>query len=349
MIKTIKPLFRGLILLLIVGTILLLADLGNRNRNKAEGISAKVDTYSDGTLSRNINIALIQYVNAPFSEDSENGIKDGLRTLVFEEGFKYNFDVYNAQGDISTLNSIVDVVGSSDYDYIMTISTPTLQAVVKKVTTIPVIFTTVADPVVAGAGTSFEDHLPNFTGLSTMSDFQGMVDMIKEVLPQVKFIGTMYNPSEVNSEVYKDKLEEIALSNGFEFIAVPAFHSADVLNAAFTLTSHGVDAICQIADNLTGSTYMNIIHAADRAGIPYLGFSIGEVSNGAFASVSRDYYFAGVEAVEKLKILLSGTDPSDVPFSYMSNTVYGFNKDVADRLGITIPEKYLKLEEKDDI
>jgi len=106
----------------------LLADLGNRDRNKTENASTKVDNYADGTLSRNINIALIQYVNAPFSEDSENGITDGLNSLVFEEGFEYKLDVYSAQGDISTLNSIVDVVGSSDYDYIMTISTPSLQA-----------------------------------------------------------------------------------------------------------------------------------------------------------------------------------------------------------------------------
>jgi ABC-type uncharacterized transport system substrate-binding protein len=341
----IKPLLRGIILMVVVGSVLLLADLGNRNRERSKSKSTIAKAISsEGIISEDIKIALIQFVNAPFSEDSENGIKDGLETLVFVKGKEYTLDVYNAQSDISTLNSIVDVVGTSQYDYIMTISTPTLQAMVKKVKTIPVIFTTVADPVAAGAGKNFNEHLPNFTGLSTMSDFQGMVDMIKEVLPGVKFIGTMYNPSEINSEVYKNKLEEIALSNGLEFIAVPAFHSADVLNAAFTLTSHGIDAICQIADNLTGSTYMNIIHAADRAGIPYLGFSIGEVGNGALASVSRDYYVAGVEAVEKLKLLLSGADPGEVPFSYLSKTVYSFNKEVALKHGITIPEKYLKME-----
>jgi len=45
---------------------------------------------------------------------------------------------------------------------------------IKKIHDIPLVFSVVADPVLAGAGKSFEYHLPHVTGISTMGDYAGM-------------------------------------------------------------------------------------------------------------------------------------------------------------------------------
>lgn len=68
--------------MVVVGSVLLLADLGNRNRDRSQSRSTIANVISsEDIISEYIKIALIQFVNAPFSEDSENGIKDGLETL----------------------------------------------------------------------------------------------------------------------------------------------------------------------------------------------------------------------------------------------------------------------------
>jgi len=343
MFGTIKPLLRGLILIFAVTFILLLADRKNRHKRSQLRIHSYIaDTLQSGydNINRSINIALIHFVNSPFSEESERGIRDGLDNLPFEAGETYTLNTYNAQGDVATLSNILDVVASQPFDYIMTISTPTLQASIRKFKERPVIFTTVTDPVAAGAGKSFDEHLHNFTGIATLSDYDQMIQLIKDILPWAKNLGTLYNPSEINSEIDKDQLEEACLRNDFNLITIPVFNSSEVINAAQTLVSKEVDIICQIPDNLSGSSFASIIGVADKARIPYLGFNIGETEVGAFAGVLTDYHQAGLEAVGKLRIVLSGEKINDIPFSNVGRSLTKINEEVAKKYNITIPESY---------
>ncbi len=303
-------------------------------------IPEKYMTSISQLKGKNFRFCLVQYNDSPISEFVENGLRDELSRIGFEEGNDYTLKSYNAQGDISTLNSIVETISSDKWDMIFLSSTPTAQAVSKKIKTMPVVFTNVGDPVRAALGNSFEDHLPNFTGISTMSDFEGMVKLVKETIPGVSTIGTIFTPGEINSVAYKERLETAAQKYNLKLISIPANTVTEVADAAMALSNSGINAITQIADNLTASCGSSIIKIANDKNIPYFGFLENQSEQGAVATVSRDYYYAGVEAVGLAVEVLNGKSPKDIPYRFVSRTNIKVNAEAENHFNLKIPEKY---------
>lgn len=296
---------------------------------------------------KNYKFCLAHYVDSPNSEDAQKGIIDEFKRLGLEENIDFTLKVYNAQGDISTLNSIADAISSENWDVVFSTSTPTIQALSKKISNSPIVFTVVGDPVRAGLGKSFDDHLSYLTGISTMSDFEGMVKLVKESMPGIKTIGTIYTPGEINSVAYKERLEDAAKKQGLELIAVPANSATEVSDAALSIVSKNIQAFTQISDNLTASCGSSIIKIATDNRIPYFAFIGKQVDQGAVAAIARDYYYAGVDAVTLAKKVLEGTSPGEIPFRFVSKSTVKVNKEVMNKFKIKIPEKYFKLAEKD--
>jgi ABC-type uncharacterized transport system substrate-binding protein len=294
---------------------------------------------------KKFKFCLAHYVDSPNSENCEHGIRDGLRNLGLVEGIDFTMKVYNAQGDISALNSIADAISSDTWDLVFVTSTPTIQAISKKVTNSPIVFTNVGDPVRAGLGKSFTDHHPNITGVSTMSDFDGMVTLIKESMPQAKTIGTIYTPGEINSLAYKERLDQAAKDKGLRLIAVPANSATEVADAALSIVNRSIDAFAQISDNLTASSGSSIIKVANENSIPYFAFISEQVEAGAIAAIASDYYYAGVDAAVLAGKVLTGTSPKEIPFQYVSRSIVKINPKAEGLFKITIPEKYKQMDQ----
>lgn len=276
---------------------------------------------------KNLKFCLAHYVDSPNSEDAEEGIRDELENIGLKEGVDFTLKVFNAQGDISTLNSIAQSIASNKWDMVFTTSTPTIQAISYKVTNAPIVFTNVGDPIRAGLGTSFKNHKPNLTGISTMSDFKGLIELVKEAIPGIKTVGTIYTPGEVNSVAYKEELEKEAKKQGLTLVAVPANTPTEVADAAMSIANRGIQAFTQISDNLTASSGSSIIKVAYNNHIPYFAFIGKQVEQGAVAAVARDYYFAGVDAVNMAVEILEGKPAKEIPFRFVTKSTVKINSE----------------------
>jgi ABC-type uncharacterized transport system substrate-binding protein len=196
-------------------------------------------------------------------------------------------------------------------------------------------------PVVAGAGKSDTDHLPNVTGAYIPAAHQEGIDVLKRCLPKTTRIGTLYVPSEVNSVFYKEQLEGIAKKSGITLEAVGVSTSGEIPDAALALCSRKIDVLCQISDNLTGASFTSVAEAAKRYRLPLVGFASGQAQKGAFMTVARDYYDGGVEAGSMAARILRGSSPATMPFELVTKLRYTFNLVVAKQLGIEIPADLL--------
>jgi ABC-type uncharacterized transport system substrate-binding protein len=291
-----------------------------------------------------LQLALIQYNDSPLSELSKAGIEEGLSNIGMNPGVDYDLKVSNAQGDIATLNLIVNTVAGEKPDLVFVTSTPTLQVVSNKVKDIPVIFSVVADPVLAGAGVSFTEHLSNVTGISTLGDYEGMVKWIKLILPQTKKIGTIFSPSEANSVKNMSELKKYAEKAGIELITTPVNSSSEVADAALSLVERKPEIVCQVVDNLTSASISTIIKVCQQKNIPLFGFVSDQSEKGAVLVVSRDYKQAGIDAVNLAKRVFDGEDISTIPFEFVSKTNVLINLKAAEKYGIVIPEDLRKKE-----
>ncbi|MCK5821264.1 MAG: ABC transporter substrate-binding protein [Bacteroidales bacterium] len=332
--KVFSGIAKAFLALVMVSAILLVSDLNNRNSARERSDDEKGET-------RFYKICLVHYVDSPNSEECEEGVRAFFEDQGWEEDTDFSLQVYNSQGDMSTLNSIAGTVSSQRWDLVMASSTPTNQVLVKKVTESPIVFINVGDPIIAGFGDSFEQHLPNITGISTMSDFAGLVDMITIIHPNIKRIGTVFTPAEINSVAYKERLEEAASDAGIELISIPAASVTEVADAAISLSSRKIGAYCQISDNLTASCSATIIKASRDARIPYYGFITKQIDQGAVAVAARDYHQAGYDAGRMAKDVLEGKSPGTIPFEYVTKTIYRVNNTAATFYKVELPKKLL--------
>ena len=98
----------------------------------------------------------------------------------------------------------------------MPISTPSAQAVVGATKDIPVVFTAVTDPVGAKLVADLEHPGGNVTGMSDLSPIGKHLDLIKEIMPDAKTLGVIYNPGEANSVTLVELLKKEAPARGLE-------------------------------------------------------------------------------------------------------------------------------------
>lgn len=297
-----------------------------------------MDSSNGKKDTRILKLALIQYNDSPLSELSLQGFMHGLVGTGMKAGVDYTLDVLNAQGDISTLNIIIDKVVSDRPDLIFVTSTPTLQLAAQKIKDIPVVFSVVADPAAAGVCKSFTDHQENITGISTMGDYEGMIKIIRQLSPGTKTIGTIFSPGEANSVKNMNALKEYAGQSGIKLLSTPVNSSSEIADAALALVEARPDIICQIVDNLTSSSIANIIKVARDNKIPLFGFVSDQSEKGAVLVVSRDYQQAGIDAVVLAKKYFDGTPIKDIPIEFVSKTNILINKEAAKAAGINIPK-----------
>ena len=303
---------------------------------------AAAPTPARAPLAKPWKVDVLEYINVLDVEEGEKGIREGLRESGLVEGRDYHIRIRNAQGDMPTLGALVDAAISDGTDLIMTLSTPTLQAAVQRTRDLPIVFTFVADAIAAGAGRSNEDHLPNVTGVPTTSAYGELIATVRECLPGVRRIGTLFVPAEVNSVYNKDRLTQTARQQGIEVVAVAANTSAEMSDAAAALCNQRIDAVVQIAGNLTTASFASLTQAARRARMPLFGSLSSDSLSGAGVVVARDYFDGGRDAGKIAARIMRGENPRTIPFQPLDKTRIIINPVAARATRLTLPESLLQ-------
>lgn len=291
---------------------------------------------------RTYQVDLVEYAESPTVEANREGIRAGLKQAGLVEGQNLQFRIRNAQGDMATLNTIVDASGADRPDLLMVASTPALQAALRRADSRNVVFSLVANPLIAGAGRTDADHLPRVTGAYLPAPHAEGLAALRQCMPNVRRIGSLFVPSEINSVFYKDDLLRAAKAAGIDVEIIGVNSPSEIADAAIALCGRRIDAVCQISDNLTGASFASIAQAAKRAHLPLMGFAFGQSDNGAFMTVSRDFFDGGVASAAIATRVLRGESPAQIPFELVQKIRYRFNTNSAAGAGITIPPTLLQ-------
>ena len=256
-------------------------------------------------------------------------------TELYGDGVTY--DVKNAQGDMSTLNSIASELKTADYDLVVPIVTPATQAVVNAGVSAPVVFISVTDPVAAGIMGDMAKPDKNATGTSNIVPVDEIFTLAGKLTPDVKNIGILYCSGEKNAVLTAEKAKAYLDTTDYTYEEVTVASSNEVQQAAQSLAGK-VDAIYIPIDSTVQSAMAQVVEAADAAGIPIYGSDPVMVKSGALACVSVSNTQLGERSAEMAYDILNGKDVSEVPAEAMSDFQYVCSKSAADALGITLPE-----------
>ena len=132
----------------------------------------------------------------------EEVVAVALEVALEEEGFiegkNVKFDRQNAQGEQPNCAIIARKFEDDRVDLIHAISTPNAQASVKISKTIPIVFSSVTDPVATGIVPKMGKTGTHVTGVSDMWPIELQCRVYQDMIPHAKRWGTIYNPGDVN-------------------------------------------------------------------------------------------------------------------------------------------------------
>jgi putative ABC transport system substrate-binding protein len=288
-------------------------------------------------------IGLTQFATHPAADAGRQGFKDALKAAGFEEGKNVTYDYQNPEGDASTEQTIAQKFVNEKVDLIFSFGTRISQQCVNaaKGTNIPVVFCGITDPVAAGLVTSLSSHPnENVTGTSDMIEVKSSVDLILQIVPGVKKLGTIYNAGEVNSVVLVNQLKEACSPLGITVVERTVSTSADVKAAAESLVGQ-VDAIWVGTDNTVVSGLEALIKVCEDNKIPFFPSDDPSIKRGGIACLGFDYYDIGYQTGEMAVKILKGTKASDIPAELGKKFSYTVNTKAAERYGVTIPQAIL--------
>jgi putative tryptophan/tyrosine transport system substrate-binding protein len=286
-------------------------------------------------------IGVVQFVTHPALDATLEGLIDHLTS----EGLLDRFEiiVQNAQGDPAVAATIAQQFVSDGVDLIYAIATPAAQAAFNATTdtNIPVVINAVTSPVGAGVVESLESSGTNVTGVTNAAPLEPQLALVKEMLPQTQNIGFLFNLGEVNGRVLVEEAQRIAPLLGMNAIVIGVSNISEVAAAMGQLLPQ-VDAVFNVTDNLVASATAQIVDLALQANKPVFGSDPNLLNQGLVAVDGVDFFALGQQAgVMVIDILLNGTLPTDIPIGKPTDTRLFINEEMAEALGITIPQSLL--------
>ena len=286
------------------------------------------------------NVAITAIVEHPALDAVRDGIKKGLADAGYAEGTDVAFAYESAQGNPATAAQIARQFVGDAPAVIVAISTPSAQAVAAATKDIPVVFSAVTDPVAAQLVASAEAPGANVTGVSDMAPIADHIALIREITPDVKTIGVLYNPGEANSVSSLAAVKTAAEAAGIAVVEATANKSADVQGAARSLVGK-VDAMYIPTDNTIVSALESAVGVATESKIPLYAADTDSVARGALAAVGFNYFDVGVQTAALVDKVLKGENPGAIPVVFASGTDLQVNKKTAEAIGVTLPQAVL--------
>jgi putative ABC transport system substrate-binding protein len=255
------------------------------------------------------------------------------------------YDRQNAQGDVNRTQTIAEKFMNSNVDLIHSIGTPSSRAVMKIIRDVPIVFSSVTDPVFAGlipktspVGTRTGT---NVTGVSDRWPVALQFEMYSKFIPKAKKWGTIYDAGDHRSLVYVKEMRQAAKKRKVELIEVNISGSDEALPAAQLLVGK-VQSIYITYDHVALSSFEPIVRVCNQKKIPLFGGDFNSVTKGAMAAYGWDYFQIGHSAGKKAVRILKGEKPGDIPWELGEKLLLTINEKAARAQGAIISPELLK-------
>ncbi len=294
-------------------------------------------------------IGVTKIVSHAALDADEKGFEAALAGSGFKEGVNVAYDRQNAQGDMAKAQAIAKQFVDQKVDLIHSIATPTTQAVEKVTKNIPVVFSSITDPV--SAGIVPKDSAPgkktgtNLTGVSDQWPVFLQMQSYARFVPGVKNWGTIYNPAESNSVLHIKAMREAAKKLGLTLVEATIANSKEVAQAASSLVGK-VGAVVITSDNTAVADFESIVKVCNEKKIPLFAGDVDSVARGAIAAYGLDYYLVGYSAGKKAALVLKGAKPGDIPWGPVEKFSLVINEKAAKAQGVAVPPEFLKKADK---
>ena len=285
-----------------------------------------------------IKIGVLQLIEHNALDSAYKGFVDGLKEAGYEDGKNIIIDYQNAQGEQANCITIGQKFINDKSDLILAIATPAAQAIANMTKDIPILITAVTDP--ADSKLVADNNAPggNVTGTSDLTPVEAQIELLKEIIPNVKTVGLLYCSSEQNSvfqiNIAKKKLDAM----GIKYIDI-AISNLNEIQQVIQNVIGKVEAIYTPTDNMIANGMATVALMTEPAKLPVICGEGGLTMLGGTATYGINYYELGkLTSTQAVSILKGDKKTSEMPIEYLQKFDLVVNTNMIESIGLTIPE-----------
>lgn len=281
-------------------------------------------------------VGICQLVQHDALDKSTQGIKDALAEKL---GENVEIDFQNASGDSTNCTTIANKFVSSQYDLVMAVATPALQACTTATASSKI-------PVVATAITNFGTALDidmgqtdatgiNVTGTHDLAPLEKQAEQLTTLFPEARKVGILYCSAEANSKFQAEGMSDILKSQGIEVTSYTFVDSNDIQSVT-QKAADSSDVIYIPTDNTVASNGSIVDEVCQKANTPIIsGETSACIAYNGVATYSIDFYEIGHQAGEMAyEILVNGADPATMHIRAPQKLTAQYNPKMAKKYGV---------------
>ena len=266
--------------------------------------------------------------------------REGLSELGFVEGRNVWIEYRWAEGHNDRLPALAADLAGRQVAVIAAAGNASALAAKAATTTIPIVFSTAADPIVEGLVASFNRPGGNATGVTNLGGalVQKQIEKLHEMVPTASVIAALVNPTNPTlAEPATKDAQAAARTLGLQLHVIQASTERDIDSTFATLPRLGAGALVVCPDAFLLSRRGQITALALRHAIPTIGFQREFPAAGGLMSygpsITDGYRQAGTYAGRILK----GERPSELPVQQSAKFELTINLNTAKALGLDVP------------
>ena len=199
-----------------------------------------------------------------------SAFRDSMRGRGYVEGQNLSIDVRWPQGSFEHDPSPVAELINSNVDVIVAWATPTVIAVRRATSTIPIVMVGVGDPVGSGFIASLARPGGNTTGLTIISVELSakLTELFAELVPGMKRVGVVHNPNNPGVTMMLRETEDAVRKLNMQVQVVDAQTSDEFDRAFAQLSAESVDGVVVLSNPTVIEHSRRIAELAQSARLP---------------------------------------------------------------------------------
>lgn len=268
---------------------------------------------------------------------------EGMRELGYVEGKNLIVEARFAESKPERLPDLVKELLGLKVDAIVATGSPVYRVLQRMTTTLPIVVTVTADPVLAGVAASVARPGGNFTGLSDTAADLGpkQLELLKSILPRLSRIGVLLNPDNVSHPAQATRLVLVGQKIGIQVVLAEAGTVAQIEPGFALLARQRAHGVILFGDTFFSQQLPEIALGALKHRLPSI-YIIREYAEAgglmSYGAAIIDNFRRASTYVDKI---LKGANPAQLPFEQPTKYGLAINMKTAKTLGLAIPQSVL--------
>ena len=274
------------------------------------------------------------------SHPTVEGLRAGLRTLGFDDGRDVTFDIRFTEGKPEAMPAAAKALVAAGVNLIFTSQEAATLAARDATRTIPIVFTSVGDPVGAGVVANLAEPGGNVTGVSSLQTELAAkrIQILKTLAPSVRRVWLIYYGADLSTTPMVGKALEAAERMKLDLSPRGVLDTA-ALKRVLGEMRRGDGVLAPEGSNLDipGA----ILEQSLTLRIPAIFATALWVGHGGLVSYGPDSYAQGLQAASLVAKILRGVQPRDLPVEGADRVELAVNLKTSELLGLSVPRKIL--------